>query len=54
MLGRSAPRAVRDWASGKVKGAEEIYAGSEPEWERLFDRLELGPALQAAGYEMLT
>jgi Sulfotransferase family len=50
VLGRETPPAVRDWAAGAVRGAEDVYAADEPAWEELFDRLELRPALRAAGY----
>jgi hypothetical protein len=54
VLGRPTPSAVREWATGKVRGAEEIYAADQPAWGELFDRLEMGPALEAAGYGELT
>ncbi len=54
VLGRETPATVREWAAGKVKGAEDIYAADEPAWRELFERLELGPALQAAGYAELS
>ena len=50
VLGRETPAVVGEWARGKVRGAEEIYAAGEPVWAELFERLELGPALRAAGY----
>jgi sulfotransferase family protein len=50
VLGRETPQAVQEWTQGKVRGAEEIYAGDEPAYEKLIARLGLGPAMQAAGY----
>ena len=50
VLGRETPGPVREWASAAVKGAEDVYASDEPEWGELFEKLELGPALEAAGY----
>jgi hypothetical protein len=50
VLGRETPAAVTEWAGGKVRGAEEIYSADEPAWGELFERLQLGPALDAAGY----
>jgi len=54
VLGRPTPEAVREWAGSKVRGAEEIYAADEPAWAEPFERLELGPALEAAGYGGIT
>jgi len=50
VLRRETPAVVGEWARSKVRGAEEIYAAGEPVWSELFERLELGPALRAAGY----
>jgi hypothetical protein len=50
VLGREAPAAVRDWARGNVREPEPAFAADEPQWRELFERLELGPALEAAGY----
>jgi hypothetical protein len=50
VLGRETPAAVREWAAGAVRGAEDVYAAGEAEWQELFDRLDLRPALENAGY----
>jgi len=50
VLGREAPGAVREWARGNVREPEPAFAADEPQWRELFARLELGPALEAAGY----
>jgi hypothetical protein len=51
VLGRDTPAPVTEWAAGKVRGAEDVYAAGEPAWDELFERYGLGPALEAAGYE---
>jgi hypothetical protein len=50
VLGREAPPAVRDWARRNVRELEPAFAADEPQWGELFARLDLGPALEAAGY----
>ena len=50
VLGREAPAAVREWARGNVREPEPAFASDEPRWRELFARLDLGPALEAAGY----
>ncbi len=50
VLGRETPDAVREWTRGKVRDAEEVYAGNEPAWAGLIDRLGLAEAMTAAGY----
>lgn len=50
VLGREAPAPVRDWARCNVREPEPAFAGGEPQWGELFARLDLGPALEAAGY----
>jgi hypothetical protein len=54
VLGRETPAPVREWAAGKVRGAEDVYASDEPGWNEHFARLEMRPALEAAGYGELT
>jgi hypothetical protein len=50
LLGREAPAAVREWARDKVRGAEEIYAGDDPAWTGIIERLGLAEPMAAAGY----
>lgn len=50
VLGRDAPASVREWARSKVRDPEPVLAGGDPRWAQLLARLELGPALEAAGY----
>jgi hypothetical protein len=50
VLGRETPSAVRDWAAGAVRGAEDVYGAGEPGWRELFDKLDLRAALRDAGY----
>jgi len=50
VLGRDAPAPVREWTRGKVRDAEAIYAGAEPAWDGLIEKVGLGSAMDAAGY----
>jgi hypothetical protein len=50
VLGREAPVAVREWARANVRHSEPVLAGDDPRWPEMLARLELGPALEAAGY----
>jgi hypothetical protein len=50
VLGRETPGAVREWTRGKVREAERVYAGEEPAWEGLIEKLGLADAMSAAGY----
>lgn len=48
--GRPVPAAVRTWAVDHVRPAREPYAADDARWDRAFARLDLEPAVQAAGY----
>ena len=50
VLGREAPGAVREWARANVREPESVLAADDPRWAELLGQLELGPALEAAGY----
>jgi hypothetical protein len=49
-LGREAPGAVREWARSNVREPESVLAGDDPRWGERLAKLELGPALEVAGY----
>ena len=51
LLGRNVPKAVGTWARDAVREPEEVFAGSDPRWSELLDRLDLGDDLAAAGYD---
>jgi hypothetical protein len=50
VLGREAPGTVREWARANVREPESVLAADDPRWAELLGQLELGPALEAAGY----
>lgn len=49
-LGIQLPRRVLDWAAAKLRAPEPAYAADDARWTRAFRRLDMLPALQAAGY----
>ena len=49
-LGRETPSEVLSWAADAVRAGEEPYEAENDGWARAFGRLELGSALEAAGY----
>lgn len=49
--GRELPEAVQDWAGRHVRPVEQPYGVEDVRWKRAFNRLDMWPALRAAGYE---
>jgi hypothetical protein len=50
VLGRQAPRDVREWARANVREPEEVLAGDDQRWAALCERHGLAQAIAAAGY----
>ena len=53
-LDRPAPTALLTWAERHVSRQENIVAWDDPRWIEGFERVALGPELEAAGYKCLS
>lgn len=50
LLGREVPETVSGWAEREIKRDASVRFADDPRWAQAFRRLELGPALERAGY----